>query len=110
MKGFNLIFQWAMEVLTVSGRQSLRLFIGMTWKRNKQTSLILFPFCYMDANSFYEQKYTAPQALEEMRHYYQSVKSVNGTFIMIWHNSFLGTDELYSGWREVYEQFIKEVA
>ena len=79
-------------------------------EKEKQTELMLFPFCYMDANSFYEQKYTAQQALEEMRHYYKVVKSVNGTFIMIWHNNFLGTDELYAGWKEVYEQFIKEVA
>jgi len=77
-------------------------------EKEKQTELLLFPFCYMDANSFYEQKYTAQQALEEMQHYYKIVKSVNGTFIMIWHNHFLGTDKLYAGWKEVYEQFIKE--
>jgi len=79
-------------------------------EKEQKTALILFPFCYMDANSFYEQKYTAPQALEEMRHYYQSVSSVKGTFVMIWHNNFLGTDKLYTGWKEIYEQFIKEVA
>lgn len=77
-------------------------------EREKQTELILFPFCFMEANSFYEQKNTAQQALEEMRHYYNTVKSVKGTFIMIWHNQFLGTDKLYDGWREVYERFIKE--
>ena len=69
---------------------------------------MLFPFCFMEANSFYEQKYSAPQALDEMRHYYAAVKSVNGYFIMIWHNSFLGTEKLYAGWKDVYEQFIKE--
>ena len=79
-------------------------------KNEKKTSLFLFPFCYMDANSFYEQKMTAEQALEELRSYYQSVKSVNGTFIMIWHNSFLGTDTLFAGWREMYEEFIKEIS
>ncbi|HKZ65934.1 MAG TPA: hypothetical protein VJ111_06255, partial [Chitinophagaceae bacterium] len=78
-------------------------------EKEKQTELILFPFCYMEANSFYEQKYTAQQALDEMRYYYDIVKSVNGTFIMIWHNQFLGTDKLYDGWKEVYEKFIKEV-
>jgi len=78
-------------------------------EKEQQTSLLLFPFCYMEANSFYEQQFTPQQALEEMRHYYTAVKSVNGYFIMIWHNSFLGTDRLYTGWRDVYEQFIKEV-
>jgi hypothetical protein len=78
-------------------------------EKEEQTQLMLFPFCYMEANSFYEQKYSAQQALEEMRQYYKTVKSVNGYFIMIWHNSFLGTDKLYAGWRDVYEQFVKEV-
>jgi hypothetical protein len=78
-------------------------------EKEKQTELTLFPFCYMEANSFYEQKFTAQQALDEIRHYYNEVRSVNGTFIMIWHNQFLGTDKLFSGWKEVYEQFIKEV-
>ncbi len=62
----------------------------------------------MEANSFYEQKFSAKQALDEMRHYYKVVKSVNGMFIMIWHNHFLGTDILFKGWKEVYEQFIFE--
>jgi hypothetical protein len=74
----------------------------------KQTDLTIFPFCYMEANSFYEQNSTAKQALEEMRYYYWTIKSVNGHFIMIWHNSFLGTDKTSKGWREIYEQFIKE--
>jgi hypothetical protein len=79
-------------------------------EKEVQTDLMLFPFCYMEANSFYEQKFTAHQALDEMHHYYNAVKSVNGYFIMIWHNSFLGTDKLYAGWREIYEQFIKKAA
>ena len=78
-------------------------------EKEEQTQLLVFPFCYMEANSFYEQKFTAGQALEEMRQYYKTVKSVNGYFIMIWHNSFLGTDKSTAGWRNVYEQFIKEV-
>jgi len=77
--------------------------------KEEQTKLLLFPFCYMEANSFYEQKFSAQQALEEMRQYYNIVKSVNGLFIMIWHNSFLGTDKLSAGWKEIYEQFIKEI-
>ncbi|MFC0774568.1 polysaccharide deacetylase family protein [Terrimonas alba] len=77
-------------------------------EKEQTTNLMLFPFCFMEANSFYEQKYSAQQALDEMRYYYNVVRSVNGTFIMIWHNHFLGTDKLFTGWKEVYEQFIKE--
>ena len=78
-------------------------------EKEEATYLLLYPFCYMEANSFFEQKITPQQALEEMRHYYQQVKKVNGTFISIWHNTFLGTDERFKGWRDVYYQFIQEV-
>lgn len=75
-------------------------------EKEETTTLLLHPFCYMEANSFYEQKYSAQQALEEMQHYYQVVRSVNGTFISIWHNSFLGKEKKFRGWREIYEEFI----
>lgn len=78
-------------------------------EREQRTRLLLYPFCYMEANSFYEQKYIPVQALEEMRHYLYEVKKVNGTLITIWHNTFLGTDPVFGGWREVYAQFVKEV-
>jgi hypothetical protein len=78
-------------------------------EKEETTNLLLYPFCYMEANSFFEQKFSPAQALEEMRHYYQQVKKVNGTYISIWHNTFLGTDERFNGWREVYYQFIQEV-
>ncbi len=78
-------------------------------QKEETTNLLLYPFCYMEANSFFEQKFSPAQALEEMRHYYQQVKKVNGTFISIWHNTFLGTDERFKGWREIYYQFIGEV-
>lgn len=78
-------------------------------EQEKATSLLLYPFCYMEANSFYEQRIPAQQALEEMRHYHKVVRKVNGTLITIWHNTFLGTAKSFEGWREAYEQFISEV-
>ncbi len=73
------------------------------------TDLRLYPFCYMDANSFYELKQSPEAALEEMRHYYSTVKNVNGLLITLWHNTFLGTDPKFKGWKEVYEEFLKLV-
>lgn len=77
-------------------------------EKEQTTYLLLYPYCYMEANSFFEQKFTPQQALDEMRHYYKTVKAVNGTLITVWHNTFLGTDELFKGWREVYKRFIDE--
>jgi hypothetical protein len=79
-------------------------------EKEETSQLLLHPFCYMEANSFYEQKITPEKALEEMLHYYAVVKNVNGTFVNIWHNTFLGTDPRFKGWREVYELFLKEIS
>ena len=73
------------------------------------TPLSLYPFCYMEANSYFEQKYTAEQALEEMRQYFRKVREVDGLLITLWHNSFLGSAKRFKGWKEVYEIFVKEV-
>ena len=64
----------------------------------------------MDANSFYEQRFTAAQALQELEYFHEVVRSFNGTLITIWHNNFLGTDKLFEGWKEVYKQFISGIS
>jgi len=79
-------------------------------EKEQQTNLLLHPFCFMEANSFFEQKYLPQRAYEEMMHYYNAVKDVNGTLITIWHNNFLGTYPLFSGWRDVYEEFVQQVS
>jgi len=85
---------------------------GFQWY-NLQTETIsklrLHPFCFMDANSFYEQHFTAEQAYEELLHYYDLCKKYHGTFISIFHNNFLGTDKTFAGWKEMYSRFISQL-
>ncbi|MEO7264358.1 MAG: polysaccharide deacetylase family protein [Ferruginibacter sp.] len=75
----------------------------------KITSLIIHPFCFMDANSFYEQKQTAEEALDELMHYLNICKDVNGKMITIFHNQFLGKDKTFGGWKEMYSHFISQL-
>jgi hypothetical protein len=77
-------------------------------QKEEKTALRLFPFCFMDANSYFEQRYTPARAMEELMHYYRHTKKVNGLMITIWHNNLLGTDPAFKGWRQVYEIFLKE--
>jgi len=79
-------------------------------QKEQQTKLLLYPFCFMDANSFFEQKFSPAQAFEELRHYYDVIKSVQGTLVTIWHNTFLGTSALFKGWKEVYENFVRHAS
>ncbi|THU37184.1 hypothetical protein FAM09_19735 [Niastella caeni] len=77
-------------------------------EKEAATSLMLYPFCFMDANSLFEQKQTPQQTYNELIQYYERVKGCKGVFIPIWHNFILGTDPLYEGWRSMFELFMKE--
>jgi len=75
-------------------------------RNEEKTKLLIHPFCFMDANSYYEQKLSPEAAYEELTQYCKTIKSINGTMISIWHNSFLGSDQEFAGWKEVYEKFV----
>ena len=77
-------------------------------EKEETTGLMVFPFCFMDANAFYEEKLAPHQALAELMRFYQIIKQVNGMMVTIWHNNFLGTAQLFKGWKEVYEIFLKD--
>ncbi|MBC6491641.1 DUF7033 domain-containing protein [Flavihumibacter stibioxidans] len=85
-------------------------FFWFSLAENKVTNLQVYPFCFMDANAYYEQKLNPQQAYTELMKYYAAVKKVRGCFITIWHNNFLGTDPGLKGWRDLYEIFMKEDA
>lgn len=78
-------------------------------EKEEQTSLLIYPFCFMDANAYYEQKLSAQQAYDEMLQYYHEVKAVNGLYITLWHNNFLGGFSLLKDWKAMYVKFIRTV-
>ena len=79
-------------------------------KKEERTNLRVHPFCFMDANAYYEQRASPEAALEELTSYCSEVRKVNGTLITIWHNSFLGTAPEFEGWRNVYQRFIESMS
>jgi hypothetical protein len=78
-------------------------------KEEAATSLMVHPFCFMDANAYYEAKQTPEEAYQELMLLHDEVKAVNGTMITIWHNSFLGDDPEFSGWKEIYQQYVQNL-
>ena len=78
-------------------------------KEEQTTSLRLYPFCFMDANSFYEQFQDVATTSIELMHYKNECQKVNGLFISIFHNNFLGTDKQFSGWAAMYAEFISQL-
>ncbi|MFT4022442.1 MAG: hypothetical protein QM664_01510 [Flavihumibacter sp.] len=76
--------------------------------KNEATDLVIYPFCFMDANAYYEEKLTPAQAYAQLKQYYRAVQKVQGCLITIWHNNFLGTAAEFAEWRALYEIFMKE--
>lgn len=75
----------------------------------KITTLRIHPFCFMDANCFYAQKLSVEESFEELIHYYNENKKVNGEMITVFHNSILGTGKEFIGWSDLYKKFISQV-
>jgi len=78
-------------------------------EKEEATGFTVYPFCFMEANSYYEQHYSLRQATDELQHYYNITRQVNGVLITIFHNHLLGNDRLFMGWKEMYEGFIKKI-
>ncbi|MCR6721639.1 MAG: polysaccharide deacetylase family protein [Chitinophagaceae bacterium] len=101
-------FDFSMGYGSINGfRASVALpFYWYDLEKEETTQLLVFPFCYMEANSFFEQKQNAEEGLAEMRRYYDVVKNTGGLFCMIWHNSFLTETAIWAEWRKGYEKFL----
>ncbi|MEI6949132.1 polysaccharide deacetylase family protein [Paraflavisolibacter sp. H34] len=112
LMGQGISHEYSMGYGTVNGfRASIASpFYWYDLQKEESTNLLVYPFCFMDANAYFEEERTPAEALEELLHYYNSVKSVNGTLITLWHNQFLGTGKEFEGWRQTYEQFVAAVA
>lgn len=105
-------FDFSMGYGSINGfRASVALpFYWYDLEREQPTDLLLFPFCYMEANSYFEQGQDAQQGIEEMKNYYDAVKATGGIFCMIWHNSFLTEVGSWKKWRNGYENFLQDLA
>jgi hypothetical protein len=75
-------------------------------QKNEATTLKLFPFCWMDANNFYEHKHSVLEAKEDYQHFYNEVQQTGGTFTPIWHNFIIGQDASFNNYKLVWADAI----
>jgi hypothetical protein len=68
----------------------------------QSTSLQVLPFCYMEANSIFEQEDTPEAALHEMKQYLTTIRQVEGTYITIFHNHLIGYHAGGRRWINMY--------
>ncbi len=76
---------------------------------DKMTTLRIHPFCFMDANCFYEQKLNVQESADELMKYHRICKDVHAPLVTIFHNNFLGTENMFVGWKELYIRFISQL-
>lgn len=72
------------------------------------TSLLVYPTCVMDTTLQQYLQLSPEQAIEKVKQLIAEVKSVEGTFVSLWHNSSLGDYGPWKGWRRVYEELLAE--
>lgn len=70
---------------------------------DKKTSLKIFPFQAMDGTLNQYMQLNPAQAIEKCTKLIDTVKDVNGTFILLWHNSSFGNSDKWQGWQNVFE-------
>ena len=105
----NITHDYSMGYGSINGFRAsyAKPFVWYDLEKEENTGLIIHPFCYMDANAFFEEKLSVRQADEELNYYFSITKSVNGEFSIIHHNHFLTEQNEWSEWRKMYEDFIK---
>lgn len=72
-----------------------------------ETKLNIHPFTYMEGTLRDYMQISATEALNVIKPLIDEVKSVNGTFIPIWHNESIGGLKRWEGWQKVYEDMIR---
>lgn len=74
-----------------------------------QTDLKIIPFAVMEATLKYYLKMNPEEAIKEINELINVVKSVNGTFVSVWHNESLSDQGMWQGWKEVYVKMLSEM-
>lgn len=72
-----------------------------------ETNLRVHPFAVMDATFRFYLNSSPEQVVQLAKPLMDDVKSVNGTFISIWHNETISNWRKWNGWQNAYEDIIK---
>jgi hypothetical protein len=75
-------------------------------KNEKATGLKIFPVTCMDATFIYYSKISAEKSLFAILNLMKEIKKVNGVFIPIWHNNYLGENKK---WKSVHDKTVLQI-
>jgi hypothetical protein len=77
---------------------------------NKETGLMVHPVTVMDVSLRDYKGFDFEKARETIFAMIDTVRSVNGEFISLWHNESFSEMDRWKGWRTTYEEMIKHAA
>jgi len=97
--------EYSMGYGSINGFRASTSFSYLWYDVSKETSsqLRIFPFCFMECNSKFEQKQDVEETKDELHHYINVIKETGGMFISVWHNFSLGNERQWKGWQKLYE-------
>jgi hypothetical protein len=72
-----------------------------------ETKLKIHPFQVMEGTLKDYMHLSTDQSLIRIKKLIDEVRTVNGTFISIWHNESLSNNKQWAGWDKVYEEMIE---
>ncbi len=73
----------------------------------KETRLRIYPFQVMDRTLLSYLRQSPGEAVKEYDYYTNTIRSVGGEFISLWHNDSVCDLGEWKGWKEVFEKMIE---
>jgi hypothetical protein len=73
-----------------------------------QTPLRIIPFAVMDATLNEYMHLTPEEGFQKIMQLLEEVKSVNGTFVTLFHNDTLSENVRWKGWSLIYERVVQQ--
>jgi hypothetical protein len=77
---------------------------------SKETGLVIHPVTVMDVSLRDYQGLDPRKSLDEILSIMNTVRSVNGEFISLWHNESFSETGRWKGWRAAYEEMLKHAS
>ncbi|MFM2223910.1 MAG: hypothetical protein RJA07_112 [Bacteroidota bacterium] len=78
-------------------------------ENEKQTALVIHPFCLMEATYQYFKNNDTKAFLADAEIISNNVKNVNGELFFVWHNQSFSEIYEYKGWSKIYPYFLATI-
>jgi hypothetical protein len=79
-------------------------------EKETKTTLLIHPFCYMDATSIFYKRVPVYEAAKELQELTDLVMQYGGEMMAIFHNDFLTQQPEWLEWSQLHEDWLRKYA